>query len=86
MIDPDDGKLTALGHCDVLMKFARTELRRKKLTDVIIVLGHEEIAMHRLMLAAFSQYFAGIFTARPPGTTIETSCVIAFFFSHFPIR
>ena len=69
MADPDGEKISALGHYDVLMKFARTELRRKKLTDVTIVLGREEIAVHRLMLAAFSQYFGGIFTARPQGTT-----------------
>ena len=54
MTDPDGEKITALGHYDVLMKFARTELRRKKLTDVTIVLGREEIAVHRLMLAALT--------------------------------
>lgn len=67
MFDPVDEKITALGHYDVFMKFAKTELRRRKLTDVIIVLGREEIAVHRLMLAAFSQYFGGIFTSRPSG-------------------
>ena len=67
MAELDDEKVMALGHYDVLMKFARSELRRKKLTDVTIILGREEIAAHRLMLAAFSQYFGGLFTVRSSG-------------------
>ncbi len=61
----EETTLVAQGHGDLLVKYARTELRRRKLTDVTVVCAaREEVAAHRLLLSAFSQHFAAALMCR----------------------